>query len=100
MEFWIEKIIVGSQSRIVGQTIGDSHIGNDTGTLFLAIVRPNGTSSANPRAAAMIEAVDTLLEIGTRQQLRHLSEITAGARGNRGQQGALCRPVVSRTGWV
>ncbi len=75
LEFWLEEIAVGSRSRIVGQTIHDSQIGRDTGTLLLAIVRSDGTRIANPTAATLISAGDTLLAIGTRQQLTRLSRI-------------------------
>jgi voltage-gated potassium channel len=77
LEFWLEEILVGSRSRIAGQTISKSQIGRDTGTLLLAIVRSDGTRTANPTADTQINAGDTLLAIGTRQQLSRLSRIAA-----------------------
>ncbi len=77
LEFWLEEILVGSRSRIAGQTISESQIGRDTGTLLLAIVRSDGSRTANPTADTQINAGDTLLAIGTRQQLTRLSRIAA-----------------------
>ena len=75
LEFWLEEIVVGRSSRINGKTLSESNIGADTGTLLLAIVKADGTRVANPRANTSISAGDTLLAIGTRQQLHRLSNI-------------------------
>lgn len=82
LEFWLEEIPVSSHSRIVGQTINDSNIGRDTGTLLLAIVRADDARIANPTAATLINEGDTLLAIGTRQQLTRLSRIASTADRN------------------
>jgi voltage-gated potassium channel len=78
LEFWLEEIVVESRSRINGETLGSSMIGADTGTLLLAIVKVDGVRIANPTATTQIDAGDTLLAIGTRQQLSHLGDIASG----------------------
>ncbi len=77
LEFWLEEITVGIRSRITGKPISDSHIGRDTGALLLAIVRADGTRVANPHAHTVLEAGDTLIAIGTRDELRHLEQIAS-----------------------
>ena len=77
LEFWLEEIVVSRRSRIAGQTVVESNIGNDTGTLLLTIVREDGTRIANPRADTVITGGDTLLAIGTREQLRNLGDIAS-----------------------
>jgi len=74
-EFWLEEVPVGAHSRLAGQTISTSDIGNDTGALLMAIVRADGTRTGNPQADTRIEAGDTLLAIGTRQQLHDLKHL-------------------------
>lgn len=75
LEFWLEEIEVAPTSRLVEQTIGGSQIGRDTGVLLLAIVRADGTRLANPTADTQIRSGDTLLAVGTRQQLTRLHRI-------------------------
>jgi voltage-gated potassium channel len=75
MEFWLEEIPLGLRSRLIGETLAQSRIGQETGTLLLAIVRADGTRVANPHADTVLHAGDTLIAIGTRDQLLNLQRI-------------------------
>ena len=77
LEFWLEEIHVGNRSRISDEAIEVSGVGVETGTLLLAIVKSDGTRIANPKADTSIDAGDTLLGIGTREQLSHLSDMAS-----------------------
>ncbi len=89
LEFWLEEIMVGLRSLVVGKSLADSQIGQDTGALLLAIVRSNGDRVANPHADTMIHAGDTLIAIGTREQLGKLQAITSEIRVDQSQPGAV-----------
>ncbi|MEZ4524035.1 MAG: potassium channel protein [Thermomicrobiales bacterium] len=77
LEFWLEEIVVSRHARVAGETLLDSRIGRDTGALLLAIVRADGTRIANPKAETRIQPGDTLLAIGTREELSSLSRIAS-----------------------
>jgi voltage-gated potassium channel len=80
LEFWLEEIVVGQHSAITGQTIADLQIARETGALLLAIVRADGTRVPNPHPETVINADDTLIAIGTREQLGRLQQF-AGNTG-------------------
>lgn len=71
VEFEIEEIITSANSALIGKTLQESRIKQQTGTMIVAIKR-NEEIITNPGAAEAIEAGDLLIAIGTRPQLAKL----------------------------
>jgi voltage-gated potassium channel len=82
LEFWLEEVSVGPESPIAGKTISDLQIARETGALLLAIVRADGGRVPNPHPETMISANDTLIAIGTREQLGRLQRFAGDGRGD------------------
>ena len=68
----IEWLKVEEGSRLAGKTIQESAIRRDTGASVIAILR-DGKADPNPQPGDRIEAGDTLMAIGDRQQVERFS---------------------------
>ena len=85
----IEWVEIGADSPIVGDTIQEASIRNRTGVSVIAIQRGEETI-ANPRPDATIEAGDTLVSLGTREEQQAFAELlgeeeaTGGGGGTNG----------------
>lgn len=74
----IEWIDVSATSPLIGQTLRDSNIRQQTGTSVIAIQRGDETIS-NPGPDVTIKDDDILVAIGTREELANLSSLVEGA---------------------
>lgn len=72
VDFKIREITIRPGSAIRDQTLADSTIRHTTGALILAVRRRDGTVNVNPEGDAVLKEGDTLVAIGTQEQLERL----------------------------
>jgi voltage-gated potassium channel len=75
MELQIEEIRLDSASRLVGQTLARANLRRDLGVIVVAIKRAAGAMVSNPTGEVALEADDTLICLGHRQQLDELERL-------------------------
>lgn len=80
LTFRLEELTVAGDSPLVGQTLRQAHIRDRTGSLVLAIRRPDGQFVTNPSPESSIAAEDVLISIGTAEQLAALAEFASRSR--------------------
>lgn len=80
VEFEIEEIITADNSPLVGKSLQESKIKQETGTMIIAIKR-NEDIITNPGASDIIEKGDLLIAIGTRPQLAKLEQMASVRSG-------------------
>jgi voltage-gated potassium channel len=78
LEFRLEEFGVPEDSFIAGQTIGELRIGERTGAMILATRNSEGTFDTSPSASDRIRAGDTLIVLGTREQISRLERLMRG----------------------
>ncbi len=74
IELWVEELAIGETSPLVGKTVGDANIRQETGVSIIAMMR-EGHSSI-PVAHTVLQTDDELIVIGTREQLAKLEKLT------------------------
>lgn len=79
IEFEIEEIVTSKDCQLVGKSLGESMIKQDTGTMIVAIKR-NEDIITNPGADDFIQANDLLIAIGTRPQLAKLEQLATSRK--------------------
>lgn len=80
IELWVEELVVGKASVLVGRTVGQANIRQDTGVSIIAMLRENHSSI--PDAHTVLQAGDELIVIGTREQLAKLESLTGSELGH------------------
>jgi voltage-gated potassium channel len=80
LEFRLEEFGVPEDSFIAGQSIGELRIGERTGAMILATRNSEGTFDTSPSASDRIRAGDTLIVLGTREQISRLERLMRGER--------------------
>ena len=75
----IEETRVAAGSRFDRATLSDSRLRQDFGVIIVAIKKAAGQMLFNPPGDAYMEAGDTLIALGHRQQLDQLEKQAAGA---------------------
>jgi voltage-gated potassium channel len=78
IEFRLEEFGVPEDSFIAGNTIGELRIAERTGAIILATRNKEGTFDTTPSASDRIRAGDTLVVLGTREQISRLERLMAG----------------------
>jgi voltage-gated potassium channel len=78
IEFRLEEFRVPEESFIADQTIGDLQIGERTGAMVLATRNQEGRFDTTPSASDRISAGDTLIVLGTREQVTRLGRLMSG----------------------
>jgi len=78
LEFRLEEFGVPEDSFIAGHTIGELRIGERTGAMILATRNSEGTFDTSPSASDRIRAGDTLIVLGTREQISRLERLMRG----------------------
>ena len=73
LEYRLEEVVVPARSLLAGTTLGEAHLRARTGALVLALRRPDGSFISNPASEAAIQAGETLIVIGTEDQLAALT---------------------------
>ena len=78
LEFGLEEFGVPKESPLAYHTIGELRIGEKTGAMVLAIRTPEGSFDTTPSARDEIHPGDTLLVLGTREQVGRLEALMRG----------------------
>jgi voltage-gated potassium channel len=74
IELWVEELDIGQDSPLIGKSVGEANIRQETGVSIIAMVREN--RSAIPNAHTILQAGDELIVIGTREQLSKIEKLT------------------------
>ena len=74
IELWVEELVVNENSRLVGRTVGEANIRQETGVSIIAMIREDRSSI--PKAHTSLQAGDELIVVGTREQLAKLEKLT------------------------
>lgn len=85
LELYLEEVTIRPTSPLIGRQIGDAKIRVETGASIVAIKKYDDALLANPSPQLRINAADTLVAIGTREQLRRFSGL-AGEDGAAGTE--------------
>ncbi len=72
----MEQVIIGPSSQLVGTTLGSAHIKRISGAMVLAM-KQDGKLITNPPTEMVFREGDILIALGTEQELRKLSELSA-----------------------
>jgi voltage-gated potassium channel len=75
IEFRLEELDVPEDSFIADRTIGELRIGERTGAMILATRSKEGTFDTTPSANDHLRAGDTLIVLGTREQITRLEQL-------------------------
>ncbi len=78
IEFRLEEFGVPEDSFLAGHTIGELRIGERTGAMILATRNKEGRFDTTPSASDRISAGDTLIVLGTREQVTRLERLMRG----------------------
>ncbi len=78
LEFRLEEFGVPKESLLANHTIGELKIGEKTGAMILAIRTPEGRFDTTPSAREEIRPGDTLIVLGTREQVGRLEIFMRG----------------------
>jgi voltage-gated potassium channel len=78
IEFRLEEFMVPEESSIADRTIGELRIGERTGAIILATRNHEGKFDTTPSATDRISAGDTLIVLGTREQITRLEHLMEG----------------------
>jgi voltage-gated potassium channel len=78
IEFRLEEFRVPKNSFIADHTIGELKIGERTGAMILAVRSEEGRFDTTPSADDRIRAGDTLIVLGTREQVTRLDQLMRG----------------------
>jgi K+/H+ antiporter YhaU regulatory subunit KhtT len=78
IEFRLEEFMVPEESPITDHTIGELRIGERTGAIILATRNREGKFDTTPSATDRVSAGDTLIVLGTREQITRLSQLMQG----------------------
>lgn len=88
LELYLEEVTASAASALLGRQIGEATIRMETGAAIVAMKKYDGTLLANPSPNLRINAEDTMVIIGTRDQL-HRFRALAGERGSESEEAGL-----------
>ncbi len=74
-EFRVEEMTVSDDAPVDGTTLATARIRTETGASVLAIRHADGVVTTNPPADTMLRAGETLVAMGTVDQLRALEKL-------------------------
>ncbi len=78
IEFRLEEFGVPAESPLANRTIGELQIGEKTGAMVLAIRSKEGKFDTTPSAQDKLLPGDTLIVLGTREQIHRLQAFMRG----------------------
>jgi voltage-gated potassium channel len=78
IEFRLEEFSVPEDSAIADRTIGELKIGERTGAIVLAFRTTEGNFDTTPSADDRLHAGDTLIVLGSREQVERLERLMRG----------------------
>jgi len=71
----IEWLKIHSSSPLVGRSIKEENIRMKTGITIIAIIKENNKTIVNPPPDTVLEAGDTIVVVGTREQVEKFSQL-------------------------
>jgi len=71
----MEEAVIGSTSNLNGKTLIDSRLRQDFGVIIVAIKKPTSEMIFNPVPTAKLEAGDTIVVIGKREDMKRMNEV-------------------------
>ena len=71
----MEEAVIGSDSRVVGKTLVDSHLRKDFGVIIAAIKKPSDEMIFNPLSTEILEAGDIVVAIGKKEDMNRMKEV-------------------------
>lgn len=77
LELWLEDITIQLSSPLVGKTLTESNVRQQTGVTMIILNR-KGQHIFTPGGNTRIEALDEILALGTREQLAALEKLANG----------------------
>ena len=80
IEFRLEEFRVPKDPTVADHTIGELRIGERTGAIVLAIRTSDGKFDTTPSANDRLQAGDTLIALGSREQITRLEALMHGDR--------------------
>ncbi len=89
LELFLEEVTIHPDGGLVGREIGDATIRVETGAAIVAIKREDDRMLANPAPSTRITAGDTLVAIGTRDQLHRFRQLASEPANQPRAAGAL-----------
>ena len=78
IEFRLEEFLVDKNSPLAENTIGELNVFEQTGARILAIIGENRQFTTNPTAEKQISTGDTLIVLGTPEQVENLERLMEG----------------------
>ncbi len=79
LELWLEEFTLAAMCDLEGKTVAEGQVRQNTGANILAIRRRDGGSVlTNPPSELRFAPGDVLIALGTREQLKDLSNLTVG----------------------
>ena len=78
IELEMGEVLVKDRSRLKGVTLADSGIRQEMNVIIVAIRKENGEMAFNPSSETRIETGDTLIALGSDNDLKKLSAILSG----------------------
>ncbi|HBX10220.1 MULTISPECIES: potassium channel family protein [Candidatus Microthrix] len=77
LEFRLEEVPVAEGSQLVGKSLRDTHLRDETGALVLALRRLDGSFQTNPSPDTAITIGEVIIAIGTQEELEALVAFAA-----------------------
>ena len=84
-EFQMDELKLGPDSRLVGHTIGESHIRQEFGSTIVAIKKQDGSTAFQPTADVRLGEGDVLIVIGPCGAPRRFAEHAGAEQATSGQ---------------
>ncbi len=75
VEFRLHEIAIPTGSPMVLKSLADAEIRDKTGAVVLAIQKADGSFNLQPHASSVINQGDTLVVIGTQEQIESLTQL-------------------------
>lgn len=76
IELWIEELKIELGSPLIGKTVGEANVRQQTGVTLVALLPHTGEDALIPQANTLLHANDELIVLGTREQLAKLERLT------------------------
>lgn len=80
LEFRLHEITIPAGSGLVNQSLAEAEVRSRSGAMVLSIHKADGSFDMQPRAASVLGSGDTLVVIGTQEQLERLEKLVNGKR--------------------
>ena len=75
LEFRLHEVSIPSNSAVVDRSLAQAQIRDQSGVVVLAIQKKDGSFELQPHASSMISHGDTLVVIGTQEQIESLEKL-------------------------